>query len=69
MSFGSDALWNVTLEWRGGDMLCRSLNMLKQFSMYISSAMIAVSVEKGMLAYAFLLVLSLWLGLARAPNI
>ncbi|XP_076809223.1 gonadotropin-releasing hormone receptor-like isoform X2 [Clavelina lepadiformis] len=37
-----DALWNVTLEWRGGDMLCRSLNMLKQFSMYISSAMIAV---------------------------
>ncbi|XP_076810737.1 gonadotropin-releasing hormone receptor-like isoform X1 [Clavelina lepadiformis] len=39
-----DAIWNCTLEWRGGDILCRALNMLKQFAMYMSSSAIVVLV-------------------------
>ncbi|XP_076810738.1 gonadotropin-releasing hormone receptor-like isoform X2 [Clavelina lepadiformis] len=38
-----DAIWNCTLEWRGGDILCRALNMLKQFAMYMSSSAIVVA--------------------------
>ncbi|XP_039255686.2 gonadotropin-releasing hormone receptor-like [Styela clava] len=37
-----DAIWNTTMEWYGGDFLCRAVNVLRQFAMYISSAMIVV---------------------------
>nr|AAW70563.1 gonadotropin-releasing hormone receptor 4 [Ciona intestinalis] len=37
-----DAIWNYTLEWLAGDVMCRIMNSLKQFAMYISSAMIMV---------------------------
>lgn len=38
-----DAIWQTTVEWKGGEVLCRITNVLKQFSMYISSAIIVVS--------------------------
>nr|ABR22598.1 gonadotropin-releasing hormone receptor 4a [Ciona savignyi] len=37
-----DAIWNYTLQWLAGDVMCRLMNTLKQFAMYISSAMIMV---------------------------
>nr|CAB3250154.1 GnRHR4 gonadotropin-releasing hormone receptor [Phallusia mammillata] len=37
-----DAVWNYTMEWYGGDAMCRITNMFKQFGMYISSAVIVV---------------------------
>lgn len=38
----TDAIWQSTKQWYGGDFLCRLTNILKQFAMYSSSAMVVV---------------------------
>lgn len=38
----TDAIWQTTKQWYGGDGLCRIINVLKQFAMYSSSAMVVV---------------------------
>ena len=38
-----DGVWNITMSWNGGEFLCKVCQMMKQFSMYISSAMMMVS--------------------------
>jgi len=37
-----DGIWHITLQWLAGDFMCRLMNMLKQFSLYISSSIIMV---------------------------
>jgi len=37
----TDGIWQSTLQWFGGHFLCKIIQSLKQFSMYISSFMIA----------------------------
>ncbi|XP_078482823.1 gonadotropin-releasing hormone receptor isoform X1 [Ciona intestinalis] len=38
----SDAVWNTTMEWLAGDVMCRLCQMMKQFGMYASSFMVVV---------------------------
>ncbi|KAG8189151.1 hypothetical protein JTE90_018443 [Oedothorax gibbosus] len=33
----AEALWTLTVEWRGGDLLCRLLKFLQMFSLYLST--------------------------------
>ncbi|CAL8261598.1 unnamed protein product [Boreogadus saida] len=37
-----DAVWNVTVQWRGGDVLCRLLSFLKLFAMQSSASILVV---------------------------
>lgn len=38
-----DAMWNATMQWLGGDILCRICQMSAQMGMYISSFMVVVT--------------------------
>ncbi|XP_039264520.2 gonadotropin-releasing hormone receptor-like isoform X1 [Styela clava] len=38
-----DAMWNSTMQWLGGDVLCRICQMSAQMGMYISSFMVVVT--------------------------
>lgn len=37
-----DAVWNVTVQWYAGDVLCRLLNFLKLFAMYSAALVLVV---------------------------
>ncbi|TRY81247.1 hypothetical protein DNTS_000542 [Danionella cerebrum] len=37
-----DAVWNVTVQWRGGDFLCRTLSFIKLFCMQSAAAILVV---------------------------
>lgn len=37
-----DMVWNVTVQWRGGDALCRFLSFLKLFAMQASASILVV---------------------------
>jgi len=39
----TDAVWNTTMQWLAGEFMCRLCQMMKQFGMYSSSFMVAVS--------------------------
>lgn len=37
-----DAVWNVTVQWYGGDLSCKLLNFLKLFAMYAAALVLVV---------------------------
>ncbi|XP_078415681.1 gonadotropin-releasing hormone receptor-like [Cetorhinus maximus] len=37
-----DGIWNITVQWYGGEFLCKVLNFLKLFSMYCPAFMVVV---------------------------
>ncbi|GCB80146.1 hypothetical protein scyTo_0016115 [Scyliorhinus torazame] len=37
-----DGVWNITVQWYGGEFLCKLLNFLKLFSMYCPAFMVVV---------------------------
>jgi len=39
-SMPTEAIWNVTMSWKGGTAMCKICQMLKQFGMYVSSLMV-----------------------------
>jgi len=39
-SMPTEAIWNVTMSWKGGTVMCKICQMLKQFGMYVSSLMV-----------------------------
>lgn len=41
-SMPMDAIWNVTMAWKGGGIMCKICQMLKQFGMYVSSLMVVM---------------------------
>ncbi|XP_019389366.1 PREDICTED: gonadotropin-releasing hormone II receptor-like isoform X1 [Crocodylus porosus] len=42
-----DAVWNVTVQWYAGDLLCKLLNFLKLFAMYSAAlVLVVISVDR-----------------------
>lgn len=42
-----DAVWNVTVQWYAGDLLCKLLNFLKLFAMYSAAlVLVVISIDR-----------------------